>query len=62
MEHGHHIDSRNIGYFRHVHDGEHADLRHGLHAGLVRNLRKVGVLSDRVAPGLQAFGISLAAA
>jgi P-aminobenzoate N-oxygenase AurF len=36
--------------------------RRDLHAGLVRNLRKVGVLSDRVAPDLQALGISLAAA
>ncbi len=36
--------------------------RRDLHAGLVRNLRKVGVLSDRVAPELQALGISLAAA
>jgi len=36
--------------------------RRDLHAGLVRNLRKVGVLSDRVAPDLEALGISLAAA
>jgi hypothetical protein len=36
--------------------------RRDLHAGLVRNLRKVGVLSDRVAPNLEALGISLAAA
>jgi hypothetical protein len=36
--------------------------RRDLHAGLVRNLRKVGVLSERVAPDLQALGISLAAA
>src|SRR5579883_3254622 len=36
--------------------------RRDLHAGLVRNLRKVGVLSDRVAPELEALGISLAAA
>ena len=36
--------------------------RRDLHAGLVRNLRKVGVLSERVAPDLAALGISLAAA
>jgi rubrerythrin len=36
--------------------------RRDLHAGLVRNLRKVGVLSERVAPDLEALGISLAAA
>jgi para-aminobenzoate N-oxygenase AurF len=36
--------------------------RRDLHAGLVRNLRKVGVLSDRVAPDLEALGISLLAA
>jgi rubrerythrin len=28
MENGHHIDSRNIAYFRHVYDGEPADMRH----------------------------------
>jgi para-aminobenzoate N-oxygenase AurF len=27
MEHGHQIDIRNIAYFRHVYDGEHADMR-----------------------------------
>jgi hypothetical protein len=27
MEHGHRIDIRNIAYFRHVYDGEHADMR-----------------------------------
>src|SRR5258707_3963911 len=32
------------------------------HAGLVRNLRKVGVLTPRIAPGLESLGISLAAA
>ena len=31
-------------------------------AGLVRNMRKVGVLTNRVAPDLEALGISLAAA
>jgi hypothetical protein len=36
--------------------------RRDLHGGLVRNLRKVGVLSERVAPELEALGISLAAA
>ena len=36
--------------------------RRDLHAGLVRNLRKVGVLTDRIAPDLEALGISLAAA
>jgi hypothetical protein len=33
-----------------------------LHAGLVRNMRKAGVLTTRVAPDLEALGISLAAA
>jgi hypothetical protein len=36
--------------------------RRDLHAGLVRNIRKVGVLTTRVAPDLVALGISLAAA
>jgi hypothetical protein len=36
--------------------------RRDLHAGLVRNLRKVGVLTDRIAPELESLGISLAAA
>ena len=36
--------------------------RRDLHAGLVRNMRKVGVLTNRVAPDLEALGISLAAA
>jgi hypothetical protein len=36
--------------------------RRDLHAGLVRNLRKVGLLSEPVAAGMQALGISLAAA
>ena len=36
--------------------------RRDLHQGLVRNLGKVGVLSPRIAPDLQALGISLAAA
>src|SRR6266536_1491627 len=33
--------------------------RRDLHAGLVRNMRKVGVLTNRVAPDLEALGISL---
>src|SRR5215468_532751 len=36
--------------------------RRDLHDGLVRNLRKVGLLSERIAPNLQSFGIKLAAA
>src|SRR6516164_1920787 len=36
--------------------------RRDLHAGLVRNMRKVGVLTNRVAPDLEVLGISLAAA
>lgn len=36
--------------------------RRDLHAGLVRNLRKVGVLTPRIEPDLEALGISLAAA
>ena len=36
--------------------------RRDLHAGLVRNLRKVGLLSEKVAGGMQALGISLQAA
>ena len=36
--------------------------RRDLHAGLVRNLRKVGVLTTRIEPDVQALGISLAAA
>ncbi|HEU0154519.1 MAG TPA: ferritin-like domain-containing protein [Stellaceae bacterium] len=36
--------------------------RRDLHAGLVRNLRKVGVLTPRIAPDLEALGISLAPA
>ena len=36
--------------------------RRDLHDGLVRNLRKVGLLTDRIAPNLEALGISLAAA
>ena len=35
--------------------------RRDLHQGLVRNLRKVGVLSDRIAPDFEKLGISLAA-
>ena len=36
--------------------------RRDLHAGLVRNLRKVGVLTPRIAPELESLGISLALA
>ena len=36
--------------------------RRDLHDGLVRNLRKVGLLSERIAPSLQSLGINLAAA
>jgi hypothetical protein len=36
--------------------------RRDLHGGLVRNLRKVGVLTPRIEPDLEALGISLAAA
>jgi rubrerythrin len=36
--------------------------RRDLHDGLVRNLRKVGLLTERIAPNLQSFGINLAAA
>lgn len=36
--------------------------RRDLHAGLVRNLRKVGVLTPRIEPDLESLGISLAAA
>jgi rubrerythrin len=36
--------------------------RRDLHAGLVRNLRKVGLLTERIAPSLQSLGINLAAA
>jgi rubrerythrin len=36
--------------------------RRDLHAGLVRNLRKVGVLTSRIEPAIAALGISLAAA
>jgi 1,2-phenylacetyl-CoA epoxidase catalytic subunit len=35
--------------------------RRDLHSGLVRNLRKVGVLTERNAPDIEALGISLAA-
>src|ERR1700732_2969758 len=34
--------------------------RRDLHAGLVRNMRKVGVLTNRMAPDLEALGISRA--
>ena len=33
--------------------------RRDLHDGLVRNLRKVGLLTERIAPSLQSFGIKL---
>src|ERR1051325_1455578 len=36
--------------------------RRDLHAGLVRNLSKLGLITPRIAPDLQALGISLAAA
>jgi len=36
--------------------------RRDLHAGLVRNLRKVGVLTARIEPDIASLGISLAAA
>ena len=35
--------------------------RRDLHDGLVRNLRKVGLISERIAPSLQSFGLKLAA-
>ena len=35
--------------------------RRDLHAGLVRNLRKVGVLTPRIEPDIASLGISLAA-
>src|SRR5271168_1899169 len=28
MERGHQVDIRNVAYFRHDYDGEHADMRH----------------------------------
>ena len=36
--------------------------RRDLHDGLVRNLRKVGLITDRIAPSLEGFGLKLAAA
>ncbi len=36
--------------------------RRDLHGGLVRNLRKAGLLNDRLAPQMEALGISLQAA
>src|SRR3954465_1025339 len=36
--------------------------RRDLHAGLVRNLRKVGLITERIAPSLQSFGLKLEAA
>jgi len=36
--------------------------RRDLHGGLVRNLRKVGLLSDRITPNLESLGVNLAAA
>jgi hypothetical protein len=36
--------------------------RRDLHSGLVRNLRKVGILTPRTEPDLEKLGISLAAA
>ena len=35
--------------------------RRDLHDGLVRNLRKVGLITDRIAPSLESFGLKLAA-
>ncbi len=35
--------------------------RRDLHDGLVRNLRKVGLITDRIAPNLESFGLKLAA-
>ena len=35
--------------------------RRDLHDGLVRNLRKVGLITDRIAPSLESFGLRLAA-
>jgi hypothetical protein len=35
--------------------------RRDLHDGLVRNLRKVGLITDRIAPSLEGFGLKLAA-
>src|SRR5262249_27244221 len=35
--------------------------RRDLHDGLVRNLRKVGLVTDRIAPSLESFGLKLAA-
>jgi hypothetical protein len=36
--------------------------RRDLHAGLVRSMRKIGVLTARMAPDLEALGISIAIA
>jgi hypothetical protein len=36
--------------------------RRDLHVGLVRNLSKVGLITPRIAPQVEALGISLAAA
>src|SRR5947209_16394518 len=36
--------------------------RRDLHDGLVRNLRKVGLITERIAPSLQSFGLKLEAA
>jgi len=36
--------------------------RRDLHDGLVRNLRKVGLITERIAPNLQSFGLKLEAA
>jgi hypothetical protein len=35
--------------------------RRDLHDGLVRNLRKVGLITERISPSLAAFGLKLAA-
>ena len=36
--------------------------RRDRHGGLARNLRKVGLLSDRITPNLESLGVNLAAA
>jgi len=35
--------------------------RRDLHEGLVRNLRKVGLITERIAPSLESFGLKLVA-
>ena len=65
MEHGHHADSRNIAYFRHVYDGEHADLRHLYEQAKLDQWNAAPISTGRsraTAPDLEALGVSLAAA